>query len=510
MVNNSNKKTLAKNTLFLYMRMLLTMFVGLFTSRVVLQTLGVVDFGIYNVVGGIITMLSFVESTMTGSTQRFITYEIGRGDIQSIKDVFFTANTVHLILSLFIVLIGETIGLWFVNTYLNIPEGRMFAANCIYQCTIFSFAVSTISTPYNAAVVAHECLDAYAYISIFEVLAKLSIVYILVFFSFDKLVLYAILLAVVAFTSKLILVSYAMMKFHECRMKYRFSVSNIKAMTGFAGWNLIGTVAWLAKDQGINILINVYCGPAINAARGIAFQVNTAVLGFINNFQTALNPQITKSYAVGDVLTTNKLVIKGTKFSYYLLFILALPVLVNTEYLLGLWLKNVPAYTVVFVRLALMCSMTDVFYRCMLTAHLATGNIKYLQIYAGLTNMLNLPLSFIFLYLGYNATCTFVIAIVVSFINLFVRLYCYKKVMTINVKSFIKNVLFRSLIVSAISAIFPLMLSCYMSNSFWNFILLSFACLVSSIVSIRYLGLTQSEISMIKAYISKIKRKVIK
>lgn len=501
---NSNKKTLAKNTVFLYARMLLTMFVGLFTSRVVLQTLGVVDYGIYNVVGGIITMLSFIDNTMTGSTQRFITYEIGKGNLSSIKNVVFTSNTVHLILSLTILVIGETVGLWFVNTYLNIPENRMFAANCIYQCTIFSFVTSTLVTPFNAAIVAHERLDAYAYISIFDVLAKLGIVYLLVIFNFDKLILYAILLAVVALLSKLITISYAMWKFPECRLKYRFSVSKLKEMTGFAGWNLIGTLAWIAKDQGINVLINIFCGPAINAARGVAFQVNGAVSGFVNNFQTALNPQITKSYAVGDVQTTNKLVIKGTIFSYYLLFLISLPVFVNTEYLLGLWLKDVPDYAVVFVRLSLIGTLVDLLYRCMLIAHLATGNIKLLQIYAGLVNMLNLPVSFMFLCMGADATCTFVVAIVISFLNLFVRLYCYKKVIPFSAIDYIKNVMFRSIYVSFISAIIPFAVKSQLEDSFFNLVLTSSMSLVCTILTIRYLGLSKSEWIQVKSYAQKL------
>lgn len=507
---NSNKKTLAKNTVFLYARMLLTMFVGLFTSRVVLQTLGVVDYGIYNVVGGIITMLSFIDSTMTGSTQRFITYEIGRGNLSSVKNVFYTSNTVHLILSLTIFLISETVGLWFVNTCLNIPADRMFAANCIYQCTIFSFVTSTLMTPFNAAIVAHERLDAYAYISIFDVLAKLGVVYLLVVFSFDKLILYAILLATVALLSKLITLTYAMCKFPECRLKYKFSVAKVKEMTGFAGWNLIGTLAWIAKDQGINVLINIFCGPAINAARGIAFQVNGAVSGFVNNFQTALNPQITKSYAVGDLQTTNKLVIKGTVFSYYLLFLLSLPVFVNTEYLLGLWLKEVPAYAVVFVRLSLIGTLVDLLYRCMLIAHLATGNIKLLQIYAGLVNMLNLPISFLFLYMGADATCTFIIAIIISFVNLFVRVYCYKKVVPFNAADFVKNVMFRSLYVSFISAIVPFALKSQLSDNFFTMFFTSCVSLACTILTIRYIGLTKGELVQIKGYAQKLADKIFK
>lgn len=506
---NSNKKTLAKNTVFLYARMLLTMFVGLFTSRVVLQTLGVVDYGIYNVVGGIITMLSFIDSTMTGSTQRFITYEIGKGNLSSIKNVIYTSNTVHLLLSLTILVIGETVGLWFVNTYLNIPESRMFAANCIYQCTIFSFITSTLVTPFNAAIVAHERLDAFAYIGIFDVFAKLGIVYLLVVFSFDKLILYAILLAVVALMSKMITISYAMWKFPECRLKYRFSISKIKEMTGFAGWNLIGTLAWIAKDQGINVLINIFCGPAINAARGIAFTVNGTVSGFVNNFQTALNPQITKSYAVGDIQMTNKLVVKGTIFSYYLLFLISLPVFVNTEYLLGLWLKDVPDHAVVFVRLSLIGTLVDLLYRCMLIAHLATGNIKQLQIYAGLVNMLNLPVSFLFLYMGADATCTFVIAIIISFFNLFVRLYCYKKIVPFSAVDYIKNVMFRSIYVSLVSAIVPFFLKSQLEDNFLSLVLTTLVSLGCTILTIRYIGLTKSELAQIKGFAKKLSKRFV-
>lgn len=388
---SENTRRIAKNTAMLYIRMLLIMAVTLYTSRLVLNVLGVEDFGIYNVVGGVVMMFAFLNGAMAQSTQRFLSFEIGRNNKEQLKKVFSLSVTIHIGIAILILVLAETLGLWFLNTKMNIPADRMEAARWIYQFAIFSFMVSVVQVPYNAAIIAHERMQVYAYISIAEAALKLFVAFALTWTAFDKLKVYAVLVfgvnVMIAFLYRL----YCKWKIKECRYRFIWDKKLYTTLTGFAGWNLFGTFAWLMKSQGLNVILNIFFGPLLNAAYGIANQVNTAVNSFVQNFSMALNPQIVKSYAAGDLSYTVTLLFRGARFSYYLFLFFAVPLLIETEVILKLWLKNVPEYAVIFTRLVIINSMFESFTYTMGTAIQATGKNKLYQFIVGGTILLNLP-----------------------------------------------------------------------------------------------------------------------
>ena len=332
MTNTSaNNKRIAKNTLLLYFRMLLIMAVTLYTSRVVLATLGVEDFGIYNVIGGVVAMFSVISGSLSSAISRFITYELGRGNKERLKVIFSSSVVIQVCLALLICILAELGGVWFLNNKMNIPMERMDAANWVLQCSIVTFMINLISVPYNAAIIAHERMKAFAYVSILEAILKLAVVFVLYLSSFDKLATYAVLLVAVAIIIRLIYGYYCKKHFEECKFHFVYDKSVLKDIGGFAGWNFIGSASGILRDQGGNIVINLFCGPAVNAARGIATQVQNAVYGFASNFMTALNPQITKNYAIGNRDYLMFLLYQGSRFSFYLLLLLSLPILLNTK-----------------------------------------------------------------------------------------------------------------------------------------------------------------------------------
>lgn len=373
-----NNKRIAKNTLLLYFRMLFLMAVSLYTSRIVLNALGVEDFGIYNVVGGVVTMFSVLSGSLSAAISRFITYEIGKGNQDKLNKIFSSAVTIQLGLAGIIILLAETIGIWFLNIKMNIPELRMEAANWVFQFSILTFAINLISVPYNACIIAHEKMSAFAYISILEAIGKLAIAYLIVVSPMDKLIFYAILMCIVALIVRFTYGNYCKRHFSECTYHFIWDKQLLKQMFGFAGWNFIGAASAVLRDQGGNVVINLFCGPTVNAARGIAFQVNTAVNQFVTNFMTALNPQITKSYAAGNKEYMMTLIFQGARLSFYMLLLLSLPILINTHYILGLWLKLVPDHAVLFVQLVLIFAMSESISQPLITAMLATG--KYVTI----------------------------------------------------------------------------------------------------------------------------------
>lgn len=315
---SQNNKRIAKNTLLLYFRMLFMMVVSLYTSRVVLNALGVEDFGIYNVVGGVVAMFSMLSGSLSAAITRFITYELGTGNQENLKKIFSSAVTIQLWLAILIIFLAEAVGVWFLNVKMNIPEIRMTAANWVFQFSVLTFAVNLISVPYNASIIAHERMSAFAYISILEAIGKLAIAFLVVVSSIDRLVFYAILMCVVALIVRLAYGFYCKRHFDECTYHFIFDKDLLKRMFGFAGWNFIGAASSILRDQGGNIIINLFAGPTVNAARGIAFQVNNAIHGFVSNFMTALNPQITKSYASGNSDYMMILICQGARLSFYM------------------------------------------------------------------------------------------------------------------------------------------------------------------------------------------------
>lgn len=470
------------------------MAVSLYTSRVVLSTLGIEDFGLYNVVGGFVTMFTFLNSAMASATQRYLNFELGKGNAVRLRTVFCTSVNIHLLISVVVLVLAETVGLWFVYSYLTIPPGRVSAALWVYHFSIFATVVMIMSIPYNATIIAHERMGAFAYISVLEVILKLAIVYILVGFDFDKLKLYAVLMFCVQLLIRAIYGQYSGRHFEESHYKWIWDKSLLREMMGFAGWNLFGNIAMVGFTQGLNILLNMFFGPAVNAARGIAVQVQHAIKGFCQNFQTALNPQITKSYAAGEVRYMHKLIYTSSKFSCYLLVFLSLPVLIDTQQILEWWLKVVPAHTTNFVRLILIISIIDGMSNPLIQAALSTGKIKRYQIVVGSLLLSILPLSYILLkFFDMPSESVFVVQMIVFIMALLARVYMLRSMIGFSFREFAQSVLLPTTMICIISPILPVIAFSFMGKGMAGFIIIIILSCISVMVTVYTLGLTKAE-----------------
>lgn len=503
----SDNKRVAKNTLILYFRMLFMMLIGLYTSRINLQSLGVEDYGIYNVVGGVVIMFSIINSSISASISRFLTFELGKNNIKKLKKVFSTSVTIQIGISLIILLLAETIGLWFLNHKMVIPDSRIYAANWVYQFSILTFVLNLISTPYNACLVAHEKMSAFAWISIYDAIAKLLIAWLTFIVPIDKLIFFSGFVMLVAFTQRMIYTSYCVKKFEECRYHFCIDKNLFKEMFGFAGWNFIGASSAILRDTGGNIVINLFCGPTVNAARGIANQVNNAVLGFANSFMTAINPQITKSYASNDHEKTMHLIYKGARFSFYLLLLLGLPIMMEAEYIIHLWLGQVPTHTTLFVQLTILYAMSESISNPLVTAMLATGKIRNYQIIVGGLQMLNLPVSYICLKNGYMPETIIIVAIILSQCCFVARIYMLRSMINLKVKEYFKQVYLNIILTLVIAYIAPLIAKLYLNNNLLDFILILFISIISACISILFIGCNFQERSFIY---SNIKNRILK
>lgn len=497
--NSSNNKRIAKNTLLLYIRTLLIMLVTLYTSRVVLNTLGVTDYGVYNVVGGVVAMFGFINSSMASATQRFITFALGKGDKDNLQKVFSTALQIHVLIAALIVVLGETVGLWFMYTQMQIPVDRMDAAFWVLQCSIVSAVVMIISVPYNADIIAHEKMSAFAYISILEAVLRLAIVYLLLAFSYDKLILYAFLTLAVQLLIRFCYSSYCNKHFPESKYRHVWDKSLFKEMTGFAGWGMFSSLSGILSGQGLNMLLNVFFGPVVNAARAVAVQVQNAILQFIGNFQMAINPQITKTYANGEMEDMHKLMFRSARFTFYLLFVVSLPVLFETNFILTVWLKTVPENTVIFLRIMICVSLLYPLSNPLIIANQATGQVRNFQFVSGLILLFILPVSYICLSFGLPAYSVFVVHFIMEFTTLFYRLRLLRSSINIRFIDYFKNVFFRVVLVVAISIIIPIAIYNYMCNTIIRFFLICIICILSVGLSAYTVGLSHNERLFIKS-----------
>ena len=508
--SSDNNKRIAKNTLLLYFRMLFMMVVSLYTSRVILNALGVEDFGIYNVVGGVVAMFSVISGSLSAAISRFITYELGKGDQSKLNKIFSASVTIQLLLSLIIVVLIESVGVWFLNAKMTIPAERMTAANWVLQFSIVTFVINLISVPYNAAIIAHEKMSAFAYISILEAVGKLTIAFLIIVSPIDKLIFYAILMCSVAVIVRLTYGHYCKKHFAECTYHFHWDKEILKNMFGFAGWNFIGAASAVLRDQGGNVIINMFFGPSVNAARGIANQVNNAITGFVQNFMTAVNPQITKSYASGDREYMMNLIFQGARLSFYMLLLLSLPVLLNTHYILVIWLKLVPEHAVLFVQLILVFAMCESISNPLITAMLATGKIKGYQIVVGGLQMMNLPISYICLRMGAIPESVLIVAIIISQCCLAVRLYMLRGLIGLSSIQYMKKVYFNVLGVAILAFVIPGLLSYYMQESFLSFVLISLLAMVCTCIVEFYVGCTKKERTFVLDKINKLILKIKK
>ena len=494
MTNTSeNNKRIAKNTLLLYFRTLLIMAITLYTSRVILNALGVEDYGIYNVVGGVVAMFSLVSGSLSNAISRFITFELGRGDIKKLNTIFSTSVNIQIGISVIVLLLGVLIGGWFLNAKMNIPPDRMIAANWVLCCSLLMFCINLISLPYNACIIAHERMAAFAYVSILDATLRLLVCYLITVSPFDKLISYAVLLVIVALIIRIVYGIYCNRRFEECHYRLVYDRSLLKQMGSFAGWQFLTNCCWMFNTQGVNILINLFFGVTLNAARGVATQVDSAIQQFVNNFMTAVNPQITKDYASGQIKEMFMLVCRGAKFSYFLLLLFAVPVIFEADYILKLWLKNVPEYAVVFLRLTIIGSMVNMLGGTGLTACMATGKIKHYSIWISSVGVLVFPLTWVAFKCGLPVESTYIIFIMVYIGVNMVRLYIMKGLLHFPPMLFIREVIFKICIVTLIIIPLPAIVNYLFTESFVRLILTITVSSVASCVTIFYVGLSSLE-----------------
>lgn len=508
--SSNNNKRIAKNTLLLYIRMFFTMAVSLYTSRVILNTLGVEDYGIYNVVGGVVAMFGFLNGSMSSATQRYITFALGKGDEKQLQKVFSTTLQIHTIIALIIVLLSETIGLWFLYNKMQIPADRMDAAFWVLQCSILSTVIMIVSVPYNADIIAHEKMSAFAYISVLEVVLKLVIVYMLVIFSFDKLILFAILILAIQVLIRFCYSIYCNKHFSETKYRHVWDKALFKEMTGFAGWSLFGNLSGILFTQGLNMLLNVFFGPVVNAARAIAVQVQAAIQQFITNFQMAVNPQITKTYANGQMEDMHKLMFRSSRFSFYLLFLFSLPVLFEANYILTIWLKIVPDNTVTFLRIMICTSLIYSIANPLIIANQATGKVKKYQAICGSILLMILPVSYILLLLGLPAYSVFIVHFVMESLAQIARMILLKPLIGIKIKDYFKYIYSQVCVVTAASVILPFIIYNYLDEGVLRFLIVGATCIICVSLASFYLGLSSNEQvfvkSKIQTFINKIRR----
>ena len=504
MAQNGLDKKIVKNTLMLYVRMLIMMCISLYTSRIVLATLGVEDYGIYNVVGGFVAMFSMISGAMVGATQRFLSFELGKKE-GNINNVFCTTVSIHIILAFIIIFLGETIGIWVINNILNFSDERLVAANWVFQFSLLTFAINIICIPYNAAIIAYEKMSAFAYISIIEAVFKLLIVYLLILFSFDKLIVYAILMALVAISVRFIYSYYCKKHIQETYYRWYIDKTLCKTMLSYTGWNFLGASAGSLRNQGVDMVINMFFGAVLNAAQGISQQILNTITQLVSNFQMAMNPQIIKRYAAGDKQSMFDLIFSGSRLSSVLLLIFAVPIYIKAPFLLSIWLKEVPEYTVIFLRISLCTAVIDSMSRSIVTAIQASGIVAKSNIAIFIVSCIAIPLTYFFFKLGNPPFYAPISLVIVSSISLFVRLLLLHQIINFPFRKFVVSIILRTMALCIIYGIIAEFISAAIeSNSLIvNFVLIILMFAFGG-VSCFYIGLDKSERIMI---ISKIKRK---
>lgn len=482
------------------------MAISLFTSRITLQVLGVDNYGIQNVVGGFVGMFSIISSSLTNAVSRFITFEIGRGDIERLKKIFCTSMNVQIVMALIVIVALEIIGVWVLNNKLNIPDGRLYAANWVLQCSIVVFAINLICVPYNACIVGHEKMSIYAYMTLIDATLKLAIVYALYVSPYDKLISLAVLGILQVMLMRFIYGYYCKRKFEECTYHFIYDKTLFKEILSFSGWNFFGEAAWILNTQGVNMLINIFFGVSLNAARGIAATIDSAVQGFVKNFMTALNPQITKSYAVGEIENMNNLVCLGARFSCFLALFLIIPICIEANEILRLWLGQVPEYAVLFARWTLINSVTTIMGSTLVTSQFATGKIKRYQIIITICGLWVFPLTWLAFYLKMPPVSAYIIYFVVYFSLVFIRLYLVKDLIHISWKRYINEVVLTVLSVAALSSIVPLIIHLSQDSSILRFGEVILSSTVCFALTAFYVGMKKNERQVLLSYIkSKIK-----
>lgn len=507
MDHSADNKRIAKNTLLLYVRLLFSMCVGLFTSRVILNTLGIDDYGIHNVVAGVVSMFSLFSNSLANAISRYLAFELGKGDNTRLAKVFSTSLNILIIIAVSIVIVAELFGVWFLNTQLNIPPDRLYAANWVLQMAIIVFAINLINVPYNAAIIAHERMSVFAYISILEVMLKLLVAYLLYISPIDKLITYSVLLAIVALIIRLVYGFYCSRKFDECQYRFAYDKFLLKEMFGFAGWNVLGNGAFLFNTQGVNVITNIYFNVTANAARGVASQAQTIILQFVRNFIVSVNPQITKSYASGELQYMYSLVCRSARFGFFLMLLFAIPFMFEAEFIMHIWLKNYPPSAPLFLRLSLLGAMIDFLGNSPTVAAWATGNIRRFYIWVASIGSLVFPLSWLAFVLGMPAYSSYIVFIVIYLIVLLIKLILLRELTKMPLSLYFTDVIIRIVKTLAVSLPLPLVMFSVMPRSIMSSLLIMTTAVLSVCVSSFYVGVSKTERSKI---ITIVKGKVFK
>lgn len=477
--------------------------ISLYTSRIVLEALGVDDYGIYSVVGGLVTMFSIITSSLVTAINRYLSYELGRNNLDRLEKIFTTSINIQILLCLVVLILGETIGVWFLNNYMSFPSGSLYSANWVFQSSIVVFILNLINIPYNSVIIAHERMKAFAYFSIFESVLKLIEVLILFFVKWDnKLILYSLLQVVVSFIMRCSYGIYCTHNFKECKYKFYFEKNLTKEMFGFAGWNLFSNASFVLNTQGVNILINIFFGVAVNAARGIAVQVDTAIMNFVNSFTTAINPQIIKAYSSGAQSYLWKLIIDGSRYTYYLTLVFVIPILLDTNYILHLWLKQVPDYTIIFIQLSFIYSVFNSIGTTAYFACVAHGNMKYYTLHLTTVSCLVFPFTWIAYKMGAPVEICYVINGMIAFFCIFIRLRILNQLISFDSNLFIREMLLPSLIIFVITIFPPLIIKYFLESSFLRLIIIVAVSEISLGLSIFIIGLNKNEKDSIKKFVT--------
>lgn len=487
-----NSKQIAKNTFFLYVRMLLLLGVSLYTSRVILKVLGIDDYGIYNLIAGFVTFLAFISNALVSAMQRYFNVALGKNDVQNYKDVFSMSINILVGFSFLILLVGETLGLWFVTKHLNIPLERYGAAMWVYQISLLTFIANTLRTPFHASIIAHEKMSFYAYVSLLEVFLRLGMVFLLTVISGDHLIMYALLYLLVIVLVNAIYMIYCRNRFHECRYEFKKDKVLLKDLMSFSGWTLMGQASVVIKNQGEAILINRFFTVAANAAMGVASQVANALEMFVSNFQTAFNPQLIQSYASKDYESHKNLLFRASKFSYFLLLIMLIPIVANIDFILNLWLQEVPEYTNYFVTFILISYLFNAISNPFATSLFATGNIKKYQISLACSFMCGLIIILFVLSLGVPPYSVSIVAIGIQFSLMLFRLYYSHKYIGFSYVRFMSNVILPIIAVSILSVIVPYLLSRWADNTFKSMLSMLLEVIYTGLL-ILFIGMNHNE-----------------
>ena len=489
----NNTERIAKNTMYMFIRMVLVMCVGFFTSRIVLETLGIDDYGIYNIVGSVVVFLSFFRNALDNATYRYLTFDLGKGNLKQLRKTFAMTINAHVILAFSIFIILEIIGIWFLNNKLNIPTTRIYAANWVFQFSLLTFLIEIIKTPFNSLIISHEKMNFYAYTSIIEVCLKLIIVYILLIGTFDKLILYSFLILVVAITMFLWYLSYCYKKFIEAHYKFFWNPQILKNFISYSGWSLIVNGADVSVQQCINIFFNLFNGVAANAAMGIANQVNNILRNFLSSFTTSFSPQIIKSYAQNNISYFQGLILSTSKISYLLLFGISFPLMLNIDFLLNIWLVTPPKLTATFLYYIIIYSLIDAISAPLWNAVHATGKIRVHQILMSSIKILNIPIGYILLKNGYPIYSIVAIYAILNGVCCIVRAIYMRYLIHLSLKSYLGGVICRSIIVSIITTPMPLYYSFHQKESLQTLIISTLLFIIPYIFIAYYIGLSQKE-----------------